>query len=154
MPARARHEIDVSPGAATRGSVAVGEIEGFAATDQARRRHGKRGPVVSWNGAGGDVPGALSRMPTPEGVDADHWRRLIESAPWLTVSDTLVCVALCHALSEYWEARREVAKFGVMALLKSGDLAPNPWVAVMTARRAEIVKIAKDLGLNPIVRMR
>ena len=41
-----------------------------------------------------------------------------------------------------------------MVMVKSGDLTENPWYKLVTARRSESFKLARELGLTPIVRMK
>ena len=113
----------------------------------------ERASVVALPGAaaprGGDAP---LEAAAPEGVDAGHWRAIRTAAPWLQASDGLVVRAMCDALVEYGEARAAVDEQGTMVLSNTGAMLPNPWHRVMTERRAEIVKIARDLGLTPAAR--
>ena len=88
----------------------------------------------------------------PEGVDAGHWRAIRTAAPWLQVSDGLVVRVLCDAIVEYGQARAAVDEQGTMVLTSTGSMVPNPWHRVMTERRAEIIKVARDLGLTPAAR--
>lgn len=124
----------------------VGVVEGFGESE---------GAVVPLHE--GAVPSAVSALGAavvPDGVDAGHWRMVTAAAPWLTVADGLVVKALCHALADYDQARAQVEAHGVMVMAKSGELIPNPWYKVVTERRAELVKLAREVGLTPLVRQR
>lgn len=109
--------------------------------------------IVESPGAAGPR-GDLAVAPVPEDVDAEQWRKLLAAAPWLMVSDGLLVKMLCHALAEYEQARAQVEAHGVMVMAKSGELVENPWFKLARTGRAEIFKVARELGLTPIVRMR
>ena len=74
------------------------------------------------------------------------------AASWLKASDALVVRCLVDALVEYGQARAAVAEQGTMVLTSTGAMVPNPWHRVMSERRIEVTKLARDLALTPSAR--
>ena len=142
MPARQRRAVR-----------AVMEAEAAARVEADTFDEGEGASIVALPGAaaprGEDAP---LEAAAPDGVDAGHWRAIRTAAPWLQASDGLVVRMLCDAIVEYGQARAAVAEQGTMVLTSTGSMIPNPWHRVLAERRAEIVKIARDLGLTPAAR--
>ena len=88
----------------------------------------------------------------PEGVQPAHWQALTTYAPWLTLSDSMLSIAFCHAWGEYEQARGVVNEQGMMVMSKTGMLVQNPYYIVAAQRRMDLLKMGRELGLSPLVR--
>ncbi len=79
----------------------------------------------------------------------------------LASSDQATLAAYAEAWSDWVRARREIAeidrkggKNSFVIKTVSGNYIQNPWLGVANKARANLVKIAAELGLNPVQRTR
>jgi P27 family predicted phage terminase small subunit len=80
--------------------------------------------------------------------------RLLIDMGVMTAADGTALALLAVALTQYWDARTQVARLGAVVKTAAGNLIQNPYLPVANKAWEQVVKLLSEFGLTPASRSR
>lgn len=100
---------------------------------------------------------AVSVLPSVSAEPPSHlgaagrvaYQHVVESCPWVGLSDLFSLVKMCEMLDEIADWQRDIDERGIVFVTPNGTLQAHPLIAHIRDARKQVFSLASLLGLSP-----